>query len=380
MGSPPNPISVPQSRNIHTCCSMDIHFLASRSLPHSSMASSMSSASSSGASLAPKTSSSSPRSRPRRRSPPSMYVAYETSTAKAPKPLIKLDKKPKAKAASNPYTSSSSPPNSELPQRRPSVSSFLGLRRNTVSVSPPIPRNPRTLSPRNDFAAPPLRGPAHEDLPPTPQGSGKAARMLGDPFATQPIEDDRGVIFSHFSGKVNGDTFSLGTCSSIAESVEDDAYTDDSHIQRESRAFTPIEFAPTLRPRSTTPVPPPPASDIASEADDEWVELITPVSPSSPPCTRTVSHPHRQYTRTESYDHYSNQRSREYMHSRPDAARPDTPFVDTSVAVTSQVVGTRGKRHPQEPSVVRTEPSVGWIGEWNQEDMQDVIHKLRSLK
>lgn len=338
-----------------------------------------------------------------------MYVAYETPSAKAPKPLIKLDKKPKAKptpkAPSNPpnpfpirtYTTPSAPSNFEPAKRRPSVSSFLSLRRKTVSDSPP---------PRNDVPVPqlrvPLPRPVHlhqtnihpvDDLPPIPQRSDKASRMLGKPLPTQPTHDDRGFVVSDFSATfrisprssmLDEDTSSLDTGSSIAES--DEAYTDDSHIQRESQLLDPIEFA-AMRPQSMTPVPPPPPSDNPSD-DDEWAEPITPVAPLPSHRTRAVSQPHQQHSRTESYasvhDHYSNQHSREstFMQFRPDpdTFRPDTPFLDTLVAVNSQVVVSRGNQHAREQSVVRTEPKQGWMGEWNQDDMQDVIHKLRSLK
>ncbi|KAJ7168825.1 hypothetical protein C8R46DRAFT_1092633 [Mycena filopes] len=73
--------------------------------------------------------------------------------------------------------------------------------------------------------------------------------------------------------------------------------------------------------------------------------------------------------------------------------RPDTPFLDTLVAVNSRGVllaratahaHTHGHGHThghaRSQSVVRAEPGEGWMGEWNQGDMQDVIHKLRVLK
>ncbi|KAJ6525944.1 hypothetical protein B0H19DRAFT_1275824 [Mycena capillaripes] len=380
------------------------------------------SGSSSGASLArtqTKTSMGSSRSRPRPRSPPSMYVAYESASAKAPKPLIKLDKKSKNKSAAktsdppNPFPIRSytlpTPPAApdKPPQRRPSVSSFLSLRRKTAAQPPSVPVVPS----REEFSAlPPLRvplpRPVHlhqtnihpvddvDDLPPIPRPSDKAARMLGKPLPQhQPARDDRSIIESDYSdgfsisarssesATLDGETSSFGDGSSIED--DDECYADDVHIRRESRLLSPIEFA-SARPQSMIQPPAPLASDTASDfgVDEEWEEPITPVAP-LPPHMRTD--PQLRHARGESYasvhDHYSNQPTRDSTYMQ---FRPDTPFLDALVAVNSQVVVARGAprapRHAREPSVIRTEPKQGWMGEWNQEDMQDVIHKLRSLK
>ncbi|KAJ7346129.1 hypothetical protein DFH08DRAFT_870577 [Mycena albidolilacea] len=385
---------------------------------------SMSSPSSSGASLArvqTQTSQGSNRSRPRPRprSPPSMYVALESSMAKPPKPLIKLDKKSKGKAPQA-QPKPSSPPNpfptrersytspapsivSEPPQRRPSVSSFFSLRRKpTVTVEiPPSPVIPRRSEP------PPLRVPPphpvhlHEtnvhpvdDIPPSHRRPDKASRMLGK---SSHSPDDRGVVVSEFSGTFrispspssrDGERSSLDGDSYLDDSeveFEDGlAFTDDAHIHRRSRLLSPIEFA-TARPTSGQFPPQPQQQPPTPPAEDaDWPEPATPVAPLPPRRPRTA--PHSSHSRYESYasihNHYTTPSSRESTATqfRPDAFRPDTPFLDTLVAVNSQVVVSPRHTHAREPSVVRTEAREGWMGEWNQDDMQDVIQKLRSLK
>ncbi|KAJ7120276.1 hypothetical protein C8R44DRAFT_737103 [Mycena epipterygia] len=68
--------------------------------------------------------------------------------------------------------------------------------------------------------------------------------------------------------------------------------------------------------------------------------------------------------------------------THPVPYRPDTPFIDAIIPESQVLVGGGERSHGQgmKPSVVRSEPKEGWMGEWNQNDMQDVINKLRSLK
>ncbi|KAJ7767301.1 hypothetical protein B0H16DRAFT_1521601 [Mycena metata] len=376
---------------------------------------SMSSASSSGASLARSQSNGSSTRRPRPRSPPSMYVAYESTIAKPPKPLLKLDKKPKkgskAKAPPLPdppnpfpaqnYTSTSTPTVSDPLQRRPSATSFFSLRRKTVShapLSPSIPPPGRIIVPmRNRSPGASHRTPQQlheanvhpvEDIEPVFRQSGKAARLLGEASGSRISEADRSkVVAANFSGifripssAVDTEASSSDGRSSIDEPLEHEWHSDDSHIQRESTFLTPMEFA-SPRPESVALTRRREASDsdtASGNEDDEGAEPITPIASLPPPTT-----PHRRNryrSHSESYGGHSRQSSHAY-----EPARPDTPFLDTLVAVDSQVLvahnGTGPRRtHIRDTSVVRAEPKEGWMGEWNQGDMQDVIHKLRSLK
>ncbi|KAJ6457586.1 hypothetical protein C8R45DRAFT_943044 [Mycena sanguinolenta] len=356
------------------------------------------------------TSLSSARRRPRPRSPPSMYVAYESNAAKVPKPLIKLDKKGKGKETAP--QQSSSPTNSLRPRantavpssssssapsslrQRPSLSSFLNVRRkNSPAVeTEPVP-SPRAPLPAREASAPSLLYAAdlHEtnihpfdDIHTTPRRSDKAARMLGK-LIIDPL--DRDLVVSEFSGTFripprspspDGEQSSLGEGSSVYDDEDEDNewFVDDAHLHRESRLISPIEFAP--RPPSRQRAPPS-SQTLPPEDDDESAGPATPIA-ELPTFRRYVSDA-PIHTRRESYasmhDHYSDDTSRE---SRFVEFRPDTPFLDTLVAVNSQVVVSPRHVHARSPSVVRTETKEGWMGEWNQGDMKDVIHKLRSLK
>jgi hypothetical protein len=62
--------------------------------------------------------------------------------------------------------------------------------------------------------------------------------------------------------------------------------------------------------------------------------------------------------------------------------RPNTPFInlDPREPEDDEPAMTSGPTMYLAPGVTRKERGQGWSGEWNQHDMQDVIHKLRSLK
>ncbi|KAJ6577033.1 hypothetical protein DFH09DRAFT_1149075, partial [Mycena vulgaris] len=344
--------------------------------------------------------------RPRPRSPPSMYVAYETPTSKPPRPLIKLEKKSKNKPAEsqpesypNPFPTRSATVPAPEPHRRPSVSSLLSLRRKTATA-PPSPSIPA------QFAGPSTPGPSRrapiprvdnlhqpnvhpvDDIEPISRRPDKATRLLGNALPLQPSEihtfpDQDGILFSEFSGTFrisprSSSTSDAGSSfddSASAESFDDECVADNSHVQRESTLLTPMEF----RPPSVVIFAPLSGPDTASEADECPTE-DEPITPVGPLHSRRRDEPPAQQHRGDSYygfvhDHYMNPRP---PSTPPVEYRPDTPFMDTVVAVNSQVRVARGG-HVREPSVIRTEPKEGWMGEWNQGDMQDVISKLRSL-
>lgn len=67
--------------------------------------------------------------------------------------------------------------------------------------------------------------------------------------------------------------------------------------------------------------------------------------------------------------------------------RPSSPFVDNLVPIPGSKSGNGLLAPPgmelvggPEGTVVRRERKQGWSGEWNRDDMQDVIQKLRALK
>jgi hypothetical protein len=64
-------------------------------------------------------------------------------------------------------------------------------------------------------------------------------------------------------------------------------------------------------------------------------------------------------------------------------SRPDTPFMDSVVPLEPGPLAPQATVQGQDEAqdaVVRRERRQGWSGEWNREDMQDVIKTLRSLK
>ncbi|KAJ7717250.1 hypothetical protein DFH07DRAFT_973665 [Mycena maculata] len=341
--------------------------------------------------------------RPRPRSPPSMYVAYETSMAKPPKPLIKLDKKQKGKAKAapdppNPFPVRSNslfapPPTTvrEPPSRRPSVGSFLSLRRKKhEGSSPSLPARDEFPNPRP--RAPPLHTDRlHEpnvhpvgDLEPISRRSDKANRLLGDPVPFERASTAPAPTRHDVGAPDPSDAFGISPLSSTSSlgggSFDDECFADDSHIQRESTLLSPMEFP--SRPPSVPVFAPAAESDTASEIDGSWVddEPITPVGALPPKHGRTdVLDPRDSYASV--HDYYSHSHSHSRGPSAHQEYRPDTPFMDTIVAVNSPVlVAGVPRRHGREPSVIRSEPKEGWMGEWNQGDMHDVINKLRSLK
>ncbi|KAJ7767297.1 hypothetical protein B0H16DRAFT_1686879 [Mycena metata] len=366
----------------------------------------MSSASSSGASLARSQSHGSSTRRPRPRSPPSMYVAYESSIAKPPKPLLKLDKKTRKGSAkqSSPmpdlldpfpaqkYRSTSTPTASAPLQPRPSTRPFFSLRRKTISHAPPSISPPgrimvsvRNQSPGASHGTP--HSSLHEanvhpvdNVRPLLCQSSKDARLLGDAPGSQISEADGKAVGADFSlvsprsSGIDAEASSEGR-SSFDESVEDAWHREDSNIQRESTVRAHMEFTSPCPQSAVTRRVESFDSDTASgDEDDEGVEPITPIAslpPSTPPdrCSRTESE--------------SNSRHSRHSSLIQEPPRPEIPFLDTLVTVDSQVLITQNAprhTHAHKPCVIRAETKEGWIGEWNQEDMQDVIHKLRSLK
>ncbi|KAJ7717248.1 hypothetical protein DFH07DRAFT_346356 [Mycena maculata] len=303
--------------------------------------------------------------RPRPRSPLSMYVAYEMSPPKAPKPLLKLDKTvPKAKA---PKTQTEPEPPDPVPVQadalpepsplRLPVISLFGRRRKTISeAASGVPARTEIAGPA---PAPPLRSSQPNSPIDYLEPVGRPDRADALSYKALPAQpsdprgstDGDGVTVSDYSGSSGMSSSMLDRGSSEgsysveeeSESLEDEGLTAD--IARESRRCSPIEFAASRRASVI--------ESFVSEFDvNKYPGSITPVV--------GASSKHRLFD------------------SRPSSPaiyyRPDTPFMDTIVAVDSEAV--RG--HTREASVVRKE--MGWMGAWNQDDMRVVIDKLRSLK
>ncbi|KAJ7208504.1 hypothetical protein GGX14DRAFT_453853 [Mycena pura] len=317
--------------------------------------------------------------RPRARSPASLYVPYDTSIAKPPKPLIKLDKKAKNKpqtasiAAHVVVRSTASPPSSStstepagLPvRRRLSVASLFGPRSlgtpgaesaesgdhldlqelQPMAVPPRLthsdeavlgrtavesatePASPSTLDPDHDFDTDSFFSTQFSDSDETRASSCQCATLLT-------LED--------LSGESESSDASGFKCIEESTIKDSGCYRDDAYIQHDSALLSPVE----------------PSVAVSTPHDGD--DAVTPRTP--PMVPRTDSH--------------TLPRAHAHTHARHDsipAARPDTPFTDRLIKVNWQ--GARAAS-----ACKREESRDGWIGEWNQGNMQDVIRKLRSLR
>ncbi|KAJ7445873.1 hypothetical protein FB451DRAFT_1292394 [Mycena latifolia] len=298
--------------------------------------------------------------RPRPRSPPSMYVAYDTPPPRAPKPLINLDKKPKDSETR------SKAERSKSPTWAPSTGSLLRgrLRRKTGDVATEEASAGGDAVPPDELYAHP--GPfSHTaqtiDLSPARAdtvvtrllGNLKAVRLEPVAQSTAPGRDDASV-----SDIYSMDATSMASVGSSvsdggwAGSSESECFTDDSYLTDES-ALTPIEF----RPPSAAGFQPQTVSNVDGgppQVESLW--LLRPLQES-----------HRHVPRSESGA--STHGCPVYSRPTSPSRRPDTPFVDTHYDGPKPQGG-----------VIRTELREGWVGEWNQNDIKAVIHKLRSLK
>ncbi|KAJ3732396.1 hypothetical protein DFJ43DRAFT_1154408 [Lentinula guzmanii] len=75
-------------------------------------------------------------------------------------------------------------------------------------------------------------------------------------------------------------------------------------------------------------------------------------------------------------------RSKSISHSMMMVApRPDSPFIDVSGPMKSYFTTALGTNQTMSSSAAgRSERAQGWSGQWNVDDIQDVIQKLRELK
>ncbi|CAK5284849.1 unnamed protein product [Mycena citricolor] len=410
------------------------------------------------------------RGRPGRpRSPPSMYVAYESSTAKTPKPLIKLDKhkassatgKGKVSVPTSPAAStfserslpkgSSGPPFFSLRRKQgpPSQSSSDGdsvagpsRRRPALHVAmtgtPPLHQtNVHPYSDVDSVLSLAMPRPTH------PNSRSKVARLLGKSSyssirsgsgsgsgSSKSQNDDEGC--SVFSDSGSGG----GSFEERRGDGGDADYATAGSADQETPPLTPILFRPITLPGSSAGEHQAsssssaggrevedegPTRDDASElSEDRHTDSdgpVTPVAaslPAPPRPRRRNSYNHQHHLHGRSYRHEEAPSESDAHSVRPQSAlsfmsafggvndrytytqatststhgsvRADTPFMDGLVEVSSVVSVVAGQKssrrvsHLRSTSVVRAEPKQGWMGEWNQGDMQEVISKLRELR
>ncbi|KAK7044379.1 hypothetical protein R3P38DRAFT_162232 [Favolaschia claudopus] len=266
----------------------------------------------------------SPQARRRRRtsSPPIMFGAgmYDLPAPKPPRPLIKLDKKQQAASAT--------PPNS------PSIHSPSRTNRWFRRTRTPAP------SPSTQLSAP-ISAVIH-----SPTTLSDSVRAIDAALNTGGYDSERPLpttplVFASFYGQYEDDsvsslqdsTFSRPESSSLDEEFFDDSnwMLDDLGCDSETRAPSPIHFAEASRPISFSP--------------------------------HDALHP-----TTSSFD---------WAHGHGGAeTRPNTPLVPDSMAA----FNTKILSHYCGGASTRSTAKERWIGEWNEDDMQEVIRKLRSLR
>ncbi|KAF7299362.1 hypothetical protein MIND_00885500 [Mycena indigotica] len=360
----------------------------------------------------------------RPRSPPSMYVAYESNVAKAPKPLIKLDKTKKrdkgkdSDSTASPRPSSSGTGSNSVP-RRPS---FLSLRRKKSSNSslnshfpPPLEIPPPLPSPSltRSGTTPSSAASSPYELPRLPRSSlplqethvhpgddlslnedltiedhiparrsDKAARMLGEPIQRYPKYNIPDVSYfvspsdDEFPSPTRGADAKLPSfsTSNAFYTPEGGWYANDDVPDDRGDRISPIAF----RPPSLAVFPPNP-KDRGGDSDiDEGVDMTADDKVPSPRAIRPPrvdSHIHHAYghLRVESQASSS-------TIAMGGAARPDTLYMDQFLAPNSVPSSSNSipARRNRDSKVIRAER--GWEGEWNQGDMSDVINKLRTLR
>lgn len=148
-----------------------------------------------------------------------------------------------------------------------------------------------------------------------------------------------------------------------------DVYIYAHYSQHESTLLSPIKFShPTFQ-------------LIVDGAEDESPsEPPTPPTLPTPPRRRKKSHEESESVRGRTSSSRSPSPDMDDTHT-PVTPRSEIPFADGAVPLEPglQVPQVMQSDHSRN-SVVRRERRQGWSGEWNCEDMQDVIKKLRSLK
>ncbi|KAJ7150826.1 hypothetical protein C8R43DRAFT_490301 [Mycena crocata] len=296
--------------------------------------------------------------RPRRRSPPSMYVAYDSPTTKAPKPLLKIDKK-------GPRT------HTESSQRRPSVLSFLPVSRRpkTASGSAPIPPSAMNIPTTEPASHIPVSHSMHQTTESLPQSSKKAVFLLGETSSLSPEMQTlsgrhKGMEGEHVGASQHSSAKSkeLSLAGEGFSRVEEEPFdSENSHVERDSEHLAPMEFA--SRPSSVAPTPP--MESVKSQP------LGSPKGFETPEATLLLD-----------VSSTSLHRGEDPRLNCQTPRRPDSPFADTTCTTENagHLIVRRSHGNTSEPFLKATEAKQSWMGEWNQDNIRDVIDKLRSLK
>ncbi|KAF4584686.1 hypothetical protein EYR38_001916 [Pleurotus pulmonarius] len=297
--------------------------------------------------------------------------------------------------------------------------------RRPSTATPPSPSSPSSFAPSS--ARPSTANPYSSSYSPTSTffsarrpstASASSSTFSGDlytPHSPVHLSRDR-VPFASHESLSSATTASSSSCYSV-DTVNSSSHSgtlvgvhtgdDEHHIQGHSQSSPPLpSYMISIIPEKT-PRPPPlqtlflrdepksPQETEPTEYEVGFADFKPSTSPveEDPPKLRTftrapvpnvAARPSRRQPVTKTYVPSSRSRPSTAPASplrsiRPSDMRPSTPFIDALVPMDEEAETHAPPVKLIRPSS-RRERRQGWSGEWNRDDMQDVIKKLRNLK
>ncbi|KAF7437500.1 hypothetical protein PC9H_004341 [Pleurotus ostreatus] len=297
--------------------------------------------------------------------------------------------------------------------------------RRPSTATPPSPSSPSSFAPSS--ARPSTANPYSPSYSPTSTffsarrpstASASSSTFSRDPYTPHSpthLSRDR-VPFASHESLSSATTASSSSCYSV-DTLNSSSHSgtmvgvhtgdDDHHIQGHPQPSPPLPSYMTVIVPEKTPRPPPlqtlflrdePKSAQEAELAEyevgfaEYRPSPSPVEEDAPklrtftraPAPTATARPSRRQPVVKAYVPSSRSRPSTAPASplrsiRPSDMRPSTPFIDALVPMDEEA-------ETQAPPVKLIRPSSrrerrqGWSGEWNRDDMQDVIKKLRNLK
>ncbi|KAJ3850504.1 hypothetical protein EV368DRAFT_84474 [Lentinula lateritia] len=344
---------------------------------------------------------------PRRpKSPVSMYqMEYNVGTPKPPRPLVRKEPKvpksscnsildnhsPSLSPISSSFASSSSSfatsSTSSTKSRPSSARSFLRLfSRRKVSTAPPT-----IFEPLGTPVQPYFRSPESEVLAnPTPLG--KLIQSVDEPSSVKLTDHNEilEVLRETHPGHVSSQTYSRRASLTLPPTHSHNGAPEQLPVLSPGTGYSHSPPRPNRNPKrpktapssqsNRRPLPHIPMNRAPSIATFN-PEVISPSKQTTAPGpsrtenldTRRIESPSISLTRSKSISH-------SIMMVAP---RPDSPFIDCHVSgpMQSYFATALGTNQSGASSTAGTnERPQGWTGEWNIDDMQDVIQKLRELR
>ncbi|KAJ4477523.1 hypothetical protein J3R30DRAFT_3703961 [Lentinula aciculospora] len=346
---------------------------------------------------------------PRRpKSPVSMYqMGYGVGAPKPPRPLVRLEPKvPKSNRTSTFDNSSNHSPSISISSSFASSSSSVGTSStNSTKGRPPSRSFLRLFSKRKASTTPPT---IFEPLN-TPVSSTRPFRSPESEARLKADNLDNSVRNANRPPSIGPDDNEI---LEVLRESHPGHYTAQTHSRRASLTLSPIRRPNSLlqeqppvtpygtehshlpprpnrnpkRPKTAPsshsdkrPLPQIPKNEAPSIATSSSPVAFGDLDNTTPRPIQTEEH----NTRKIESPSLSLTRSKSISHSMMMVApRPDSPFIDVSRPMQSYLATSLGTNQSRTSSsnVERSMRPQGWSGEWNINDMQDVIQKLRELK